>query len=622
MTRTIRAAILIGADVLSWMVATALAAMLRYDFALNGLDPVPLRLALALGLAMGTIQVAAGLLVHNYSGRNRLGGYADFVSVTISSLVPTTLAFLWLVSTTPRPLAMSIPLIALPTALVLMLVSRGVLRGVRDWRAKQGPSEDEAERVVVFGAGEAAEQLIRSLNRSPSSRYLPVAILDDDPAKSRRRIDGVHVRGNRHSVASVAENYGATGLLIAVPSANSSLISDLDRAGRAAGLKVYTLPSVAELVGGNAYSSQIREVEPTDLLGRHPVEIDTSAISALVAGKVVLVTGAGGSIGSELCRQIAQLRPRRLVMLDRDESALHAVQLSISGKALLEGDDLELADLRDAERINEVFAAIQPDLVFHAAALKHLSLLETHPQEAWKTNVEGTLNVLRAAQRYEVKTLINISTDKAANPTCVLGYSKRITERLTSGFASKSSGTFANVRFGNVLGSRGSMLGTFVEQIEAGGPVTVTHPEIARYFMTIPEAAQLVMQAGALAKPGEVLILDMGDEIRIDTVARRLIERSGRDIEVEYTGLRTGEKLHEELLGTDEVDSRPNHPLITQARVPPLSASQITGVRGPQGTEAMRSLALHGVLPGPAAAPGLLRDLEAAQHGSGRAART
>lgn len=599
MTVRIRAAILIALDAISWLFAILSATLLRYDFPLRGFEPVPARAMLALGLVLAVLQVLTGLAAHVYSGRNRLGGYADFVTVSVSAVVPALLTTLWLIVVTPRPLAASIPLIALPGALILMLIGRAVLRGIRDWRAKRGPSADHAQRVVVFGAGEAAEQLIRSLNRSQHSCYIPVALLDDDPAKARRRIDGVHVRGTQRDVADVAERYGATGLLIAVPSADASLLSGLDRAGRAAGLKVYTLPTVAQLVDGNVSSNQIREVDETDILGRHPVEIDMSALWRFIEGKVVLVTGAGGSIGSELCRQIARLAPRRLVMLDRDESALHAVQLSISGKALLERDDLELADLRDASRIDEIFDQVRPDVVFHAAALKHLSLLEKYPQEAWKTNVVGTVNVLHAAQRAGVETLVNVSTDKAANPTCVLGYSKRITERLTSHFGQASAGTYASVRFGNVLGSRGSMLGTFIDQIEAGGPVTVTHPEIARFFMTIPEAVQLVLQAAALAGPGEVLILDMGDEVRIDDVARRLIERSGRDIDIVYTGLRTGEKLHEELLGDGEPDLRPNHPLITQACVPPLSPTFVLNAEVSQGAEAMRGLAMRAIPPGP-----------------------
>ena len=321
---------------------------------------------------------------------------------------------------------------------------------------------------------------------------------------------------------------------------------------------------MSELIGGNATAGQLREVTEEDILGRRPIETDLSAIGGVLGGKVVLVTGAGGSIGSELCRQIAHFHPRRLVMLDRDESALHAVQLSITGKALLEGDDLELADIRDVERMQEVFDTVKPDVVFHAAALKHLSLLEMYPQEAWKTNVVGTLNVLRAAQRSGVGIFINISTDKAANPTCVLGYSKRITERLTSEIGRQSMGTYASVRFGNVLGSRGSMLGTFRAQIEAGGPVTVTHKDVSRFFMTIPEAVQLVLQSASIASDGEVLILDMGDEVRIDDVARRLIERSGKHVDIVYTGLRSGEKLREELLGDGEADL-PSEPPVDHA---------------------------------------------------------
>lgn len=594
MTSRIRAAILIAVDSTAWIAATVLATLLRYDLPVRGFEPLPLpvRAMLTFGMALATLQVLTGLSLRAYGGRNRLGGYADFVTVCISSLVPALVGFLWLEMVRSRPIAISIPLIALPAALVLMLVGRGGLRAVRDWRAKRGPALDQAQRVVVFGAGEASEQLIRSMNRSRDSSYLPVALLDDDPAKSRRRIDGVHVRGTRNDLARVAQDYEAHALLIAVPSADAALMGELDRAGRRAGLKVYTLPTVAQLVDGNVTSNQIREVNETDVLGRHPVEIDMAEVTRFVAGKVVLVTGAGGSIGSELSRQIARLRPRRLVMLDRDESALHAVQLSISGQALLEGDDLELADLRDAERIDEVLDEVRPDLVFHAAALKHLSLLESYPREAWKTNVLGTLNVLRAAERTDVKVLINISTDKAANPTCVLGYSKRITERLTASYGQRASGTYASVRFGNVLGSRGSMLGTFIEQIEAGGPVTVTHPDIARFFMTIPESVQLVLQAAALANPGEVLILDMGDEVRIRDVARRLIERSGRDIDIVYTGLRTGEKLHEELLGDGEVDNRPNHPLLTQTPVPPLNPELVLRAEPAPGIETLRRLAI------------------------------
>ncbi len=433
---------------------------------------------------------------------------------------------------------------------------------------------------------------MRSLNRSPNSRYRAVALLDDDLRKSRRMIDGVRVVGTRNDLTRVAAELEVRHLIVAVPSAQSNLVKELDQTARDAGLRTFILPPVSELVDGAVNAGQLREVSETDILGRHIIETDLSTISGVLSGKVVLVTGAGGSIGSELCRQIAHFYPARLVMLDRDESALHAVQLSITGRALLDGDDLVLADIRDSERLNEVFADVRPDVVFHAAALKHLSLLEMYPEEAWKTNVVGTSNVLRAAQSHGVGTFINISTDKAANPICVLGYTKRITERLAATVGRESMGTYASVRFGNVLGSRGSMLGTFQSQIDAGGPVTVTHPDVARFFMTIPEAVELVLQSAAIASDGEVLILDMGDEVRIDDVARRLIERSGKHVEIVYTGLRPGEKLSEELLGKGEEDHRPNHPLITQACVPPLPGAISVDSPDLASTHAMRAVAM------------------------------
>lgn len=569
MGRRSRAFALIAIDLACWVVAILAAVALRYDLAM----PAALaRSAAQAGLVAGALFVVAGLALGLYSGRHRLGSYQELRHLAGAVLVPTTALTLWMALSLPRPLALSVPLIAAPIALMAMLAFRGVLRAYRDRRR---PAEREQAPALVFGAGEAAEQLVRSLNRSPNSRYRAVALLDDDLRKSKRMIDGVRVVGTRKDLTRVAAELEVRHLIVAVPSAQADLVKELDQTARDAGLRTFILPPVSELVDGAVNAGQLREVSETDILGRHVIETDLSTISGVLNGKVVLVTGAGGSIGSELCRQIARFHPARLVMLDRDESALHAVQLSITGRALLDGDDLVLADIRDGERLNEVFADVRPDVVFHAAALKHLSLLEMYPDEAWKTNVVGTSNVLRAAQAYGVGTFINISTDKAANPICVLGYSKRITERLTATVGRESLGTYASVRFGNVLGSRGSMLGTFQSQIDAGGPVTVTHPDVARFFMTIPEAVELVLQSAAIASDGEVLILDMGAEVRIDDVARRLIERSGKHVEIVYTGLRPGEKLSEDLLGVDEEDRRPNHPLITQACVPPLGITQV-----------------------------------------------
>ena len=285
----------------------------------------------------------------------------------------------------------------------------------------------------------------------------------------------------------------------------------------------------------------------------------------------VLVTGAGGSIGSELCRQLVRFNPAEIIMLDRDESALHEVQLSIYGRALLDTPQTVLADLRDARAINAVFDSRKPQVVFHAAALKHLPLLERYPHEAYQTNVLGTLTMLKAAQQSGVEVFVNISTDKAANPISVLGYSKRIAERLTAEFAFNSGpGKYISVRFGNVLGSRGSVLMSFRDQIAKGGPVTVTHRGVTRYFMTISEAVQLVIQAGAIGSTGEVLVLDMGKPVNIYEVAERLVRNSSKPIKIEVVGLRIGEKVHEELFGENEIDNRPRHPLISHVAVKPI----------------------------------------------------
>jgi FlaA1/EpsC-like NDP-sugar epimerase len=300
-----------------------------------------------------------------------------------------------------------------------------------------------------------------------------------------------------------------------------------------------------------------------------------AAIAKYISGKRVLVTGAGGSIGSELSRQIYRYEPAELLMLDRDESALHAVQMSIHNRALLDSDELVLLDIRDRIGVEQLFRTRKPEVVFHAAALKHLPLLERHPSEAVKTNVWGTLALLEAASAHGVERFVNISTDKAAGPESVLGYSKRICERMTARFGAQSDNLYLSVRFGNVLGSRGSVLGAFRAQIEHGGPITVTHPDVTRYFMTVEEAVQLVIQAGAVGRSGEALVLDMGEPVRIIDVARLLASRAAQPIEIVYTGLRPGEKLHEDLMSAEEVDSRPIHPLISHVAVPELDPALV-----------------------------------------------
>jgi len=323
----------------------------------------------------------------------------------------------------------------------------------------------------------------------------------------------------------------------------------------------------------------LRDVNLEDLLGRRPISLDTTVIAEQLAGRSVLVTGAGGSIGSELCRQIARFGPAKLYLLDRDESGLQETQLSLTGQGLLEGDEVILADIRDLGTMRTVFAATLPDLVFHAAALKHLPLLESYPLEAWKSNVLGTLNVLTAAAEVGVGTFVNISTDKAADPTCVLGYSKRVAERLTADFARTQPGRYVSVRFGNVLGSRGSVVHLFSAQIERGGPITVTHPDVERFFMLIPEACQLVLEAGSIGPDGEVMVLEMGEQVKIVDVAKTLIRMSGRkDIDIFYTGLRPGEKITEDLFSMYEARRATTNALVTSVDVPELSVDEVRGI--------------------------------------------
>jgi dTDP-glucose 4,6-dehydratase len=301
-----------------------------------------------------------------------------------------------------------------------------------------------------------------------------------------------------------------------------------------------------------------------------------AVIAEQIAGKRVLVTGAGGSIGSELCRQIARFGPSKLFLLDRDESGLQATQMTLHGNGLLDSDEVILGNIRDTETMQHVFETTRPDIVFHAAALKHLPLLEAYALEAWKTNVLGTMNVLTAAAKVGVGTFVNISTDKAANPTCVLGYSKRLAERLTADFAGRYPGRYVSVRFGNVLGSRGSVVHAFTAQIERGGPITVTHPEVERYFMLIPEACQLVLEAASIGSDGEVMVLDMGEQVKIVDVAHTLIRMSGRkDIDIIYTGLRPGEKLGEELFSSGEARRETAHELISSVDVPAIDSAWV-----------------------------------------------
>lgn len=554
-------------DAVAWAIAALLVVLLRYDF-LVPLTVWPFALIVVAGLIAA--QFAAGFVLHLYRGRYLYGSIEEVRALGLAALLVGVLMGIVLLVWMRQPAeALRTALSVTAIALVLMLVFRYVPL-VFSRKSEDVPGG--SRKVLVFGAGWVGQQLIsRMLNETKEPVFSPVGLIDDDLKKRNLRVKGVPVLGTLAQLRVAVELSGATELIIAVGRADAALLRRVTDAGNAAGLNVLVLPELDKVLQGASRIRDLRDVSIEDLIGRQPVDTDVKSIAGYVTGKRVLVTGAGGSIGGELCRQLSQFGPDVLVMLDRDESGLQGSQLSISGHGLLDTEDVVLADIRDVESLREIFRRHRPEVVFHAAALKHLPMLEQYPEEAWKTNVLGTRNVLEAALDVDVETFVNISTDKAANPSSVLGHSKRVAEKLTVWAAKSSHRRYLSVRFGNVIGSRGSMLPMFRTLIEAGGPVTVTHPEVTRYFMTISEACQLVIQAGSIGRPGEVLILDMGEPVKILDIAQRMIAMSGEYIEIVYTGLRPGEKLHEELVGEDEVVERPFHPQIQHTSIGSIS---------------------------------------------------
>jgi len=562
-----------GYDAAAWAVGLLMAARATSDLTEAHTTTAALCFAAAGICAMAA---GCGFVAGLYRGRHLRGSRDEVTAVALAGLLTTCC----LAITGPALVAgqRALPGTVLSGAAFAVVAMLGARYAVFAARLRARPPAPTATKIIVFGAGDAGAQLIHRLATQSGAAYRPVAILDDDPAKRRLRIDGVPVLGGRGQIAEAAASTGARVLVIAIAGRSGRVIHDLTEAAERCGLVPKVIPSVRELLTGGARIEGVRDPRIGDLLGRPAAATDVASVRERIAGQRVLVTGAGGSIGAELCRQLHRLGPAELIMLDRDESALHAVQLALSGRALLDSGDTVLADIRDQRRVREVFGKFRPDVVFHAAALKHLPLLESYPAEALKSNVWGTVTVLEAAADNGVRSFVNISTDKAASPVSVLGYSKRISERLTAHTAAKTGAAYLSVRFGNVLGSRGSVLTALSAQVAGGGPVTVTHPDVRRYFMLAEEAVHLVLQATAIGRGGEVLVLDMGEPVRIADMARRLGASAGRDVDIVFTGLRPGEKLTEDRLGPEETDQRPCHPLISQLPVPPLNPEEVTAL--------------------------------------------
>lgn len=412
------------------------------------------------------------------------------------------------------------------------------------------------KNVMLIGAGDAGRALAVEFTNSDHIQDHLSCVIDDNPVKWNKQLCGVPIVGGRQDILTAVKKYKISKIIFAIPNCTAKSRKEILDICATTGCEVQMLPGIFQMVNGEVSVSKLRKVDPQDLLGREPIKVNLDEIVGYISGKVVLVTGGGGSIGSELCRQIAHAKPKQLIILDIYENNAYDIQMELRRTHPELNLEVIIGSVRDAVRLNHVMETYRPELVFHAAAHKHVPLMEESPNEAIKNNVIGTYKLAKAAAEYGVKRFVQISTDKAVNPTNIMGASKRLCEMVIQMMNRESKTEFVAVRFGNVLGSNGSVIPLFKKQIEAGGPVTVTHPDIIRYFMTIPEAVSLVLQAGYYAKGGEIFILDMGEPVKIDTMARNMIRLSGYepdvDIKIEYTGLRPGEKLYEELLMKEE----------------------------------------------------------------------
>ncbi len=453
---------------------------------------------------------------------------------------------------------------------------RLAVRWFREWLQVAGQT---ARPVLVVGAGNAGELLVRDMLSDSGYNSKPVAFVDDDPVKRKMNIHGIPVAGKIVDIKAVAERFGVHEIVVAIPSASTAVKQAILAASEGCTAPIKILPNIKRLLGDPVSLQQVRPMSLEDLLQREPIQTDRQELHPLIEGKTVLVTGAGGSIGSELCRQIAQYKPESLILFEQYENSLHALLLELRGSFPQVSVLPVVGDVTMPDRVGEIFRQTGPDIVFHAAAHKHVPLMELNPKEAIRNNIVGTRVVAEEALRTGVDRFVLISTDKAVNPSSVMGVTKRIAEHVVQGFSNKGVTKFTVVRFGNVLGSNGSVVPLFAEQIRQGGPVTVTHPDIKRFFMTIPEAVQLVLQSSLMGQGGDVFVLDMGEQIKVADLARNMIVLSGlvpgKDIEIAYTGLRPGEKLYEELFEDSERVEPTAHPKINRAGSGPVPVEEL-----------------------------------------------
>lgn len=480
---------------------------------------------------------------------------ATVKSVTVFTLASSIVGYLLLYKILGYVLyrmPLSILIISWTLNVVVIGGSRFILRIVDNIGKYNKYEPCQVKNTLIIGAGDAGSMLIKELRKHKEVEEYPVAVIDDDITKMGKKINGVPIIGNRSKIREAIDTYNIEEVIMAIPTIDTKNKKEIFDICKEYNVKLKTIPGIYEIVEGKVNISKIRNVNIEDLLGREMVALNTSGIEELINDKVVLVTGGGGSIGSELCRQVAKFNPKLLVILDIYENNAYDLQMELNREYPNLNKFVVISSVRDKNKLEQIFETFKPNLVFHAAAHKHVPLMESNPSEAIKNNVVGTLNVAECADKFKVEKFVMISTDKAVNPTNIMGASKRVCEMIIQAINKNSKTEFVAVRFGNVLGSNGSVIPLFKKQIESGGPVTVTHPEINRFFMTITEAAQLVIQAGSIAKGGEIFVLDMGQPVKITDLAKDLIRLSGfepeKDIKIKFTGLRPGEKLYEEIL--------------------------------------------------------------------------
>ena len=558
-------------DFAIWLAAFAASALLRFDGYATG---VPWAVVLTAAVALGGGFVVIAGLTHLYSGRYAVGSLDESMALAAIAGVVGLAGTIVLEIMQPRPVPLSLPLASAAAATLVIVASRVCYRLLRQRQVDRG----EQFRAVIVGAGEAGTQLARQMSIDSRCPYRAICFVDDSGRKKHYRVGRVRVVGDVDDLPRVIAEQRIDRILVAAPSAGAELLQRVSRVAAETGVKARALPTLAELAGReDVGASDLRDLELTDFLRRRAVETDLGAVERLLRGKRVLVTGAGGSIGSELCRQISAFKPAGLFMLDRDESALHALQISLDGRGMLQDPGLILADIRDYERLGAEFRAASPDVVFHAAALKHLTMLQRFPEEGLKTNVVGTANVLRAAQEAGADIFINISTDKAANPTSVLGETKRVAEQLTAAVAEQCGGRYLSVRFGNVLGQ--PWLG--VDRIHRADPPRRTgHRDRSRGDALLHDrgGGGAAGAAGSGARSAaDTLILDMGEPVRILDVAHQMIAMSGRSVEVEFTGCGPGRRCTRTWRPPTSGWNPPRHSLISRTWVPPLDPALVRG---------------------------------------------